>query len=212
MFIHLEKLKLNNERGFTPTPERSAMNQMLKASDRLVWGFTPTPERESSPSAKGAYSRLVWGFTLIETLAALFVFTLAMAPIVFLSNSANNIALGLRDNLTAAGLAQEGIEIVRAVRDNNFLNSRPFDSGLSNGTYTAVWNSDALTPSLNPGNLKIDNGLYNYNTGTDTKYTRVIIISKINPQELKVTCTVSWLTRRGTKSVSAEEHLYNWNQ
>ncbi|OGM97894.1 MAG: hypothetical protein A2735_02950 [Candidatus Yanofskybacteria bacterium RIFCSPHIGHO2_01_FULL_41_21] len=151
------------------------------------------------------------GFTLVETLVSLVILTVVLIPILNLSDSITRVNASLQDNLIAAGLAQEGLEVVRAIRDTNWFNSRAFDSGLNDGTYQIEWNSNTLL-SLN-GNpvLKLDNGRYNYSTGTSTKFSRAITITKINTGELKIVSAVTW-TSRGSinKSIDAELHLFNW--
>ena len=61
------------------------------------------------------------GFTLVETLVAIAIMTLAiLAPFAAVERvvTASRIA---KDNLIAASLAQEALEYVRFIRDNNYL-------------------------------------------------------------------------------------------
>ena len=61
------------------------------------------------------------GFTLIETMVAVTILTIAISGALFIANSAIIAALVSRDQLTASYLAQEGIEYVRLMRDNEYL-------------------------------------------------------------------------------------------
>ncbi len=61
------------------------------------------------------------GFTLIESMVAITILTLAMTGPLFTASRAIIAAETSRDQLTAAYLAQEGIEYVRAMRDNEYL-------------------------------------------------------------------------------------------
>lgn len=61
------------------------------------------------------------GFTLIETLVAVAIITLAVAGPLYSADRAIVAADGARDQLVASYLAQEGIEYVRAMRDNEYL-------------------------------------------------------------------------------------------
>ncbi|OGG64259.1 hypothetical protein A3J11_00300 [Candidatus Kaiserbacteria bacterium RIFCSPLOWO2_02_FULL_55_12] len=61
------------------------------------------------------------GFTLIETLVAITILTLAISGPLFTANRAIVAAENARDQLTALYLAQEGIEYVRMMRDNSYL-------------------------------------------------------------------------------------------
>lgn len=61
------------------------------------------------------------GFTLIETLVAVSILTLSIAGPLYTANSAIVAAENARNQLTASHLAQEGIEYVRWMRDNEYL-------------------------------------------------------------------------------------------
>lgn len=61
------------------------------------------------------------GFTLIETMVAISILTLAIAGPMFTASRSIVAAQTARDQLIATYLAQEGIEHVRAMRDNAYL-------------------------------------------------------------------------------------------
>ena len=112
--------------------------------------------------------------------------------------------------LTASYLAQEGIEIVRNIRDNNYIQNRNWNTGLNSGNYQAQYNSLNLDNYTN-NNLKIDSsGLYNYNNGEITRYNRMISIDKISNNEIRVTSIVNWKNRGIDFEIQVEDHLYNW--
>ncbi|MDD3531351.1 MAG: hypothetical protein PHV99_02055, partial [Candidatus Pacebacteria bacterium] len=60
-------------------------------------------------------------FTLVEALVAVSILTLAVSGPLFTANSAIVAAQNARNQLVASSLAQEGIEYVRMMRDNEFL-------------------------------------------------------------------------------------------
>lgn len=63
------------------------------------------------------------GFSLGEVMVAMFILLVGMADAVFLTaNSIRDLGDG-RDAMVAASLAQEGVELVRNVRDNNVTQS-----------------------------------------------------------------------------------------
>lgn len=150
------------------------------------------------------------GFTLVESMVALVILTIAIIPALYLSNSAVTVAYNVRDDLAAAELAQEGVEVIRAIRDANWLNGVAFDTNLAAGSYRVEWNS--TTPLALAGNppLNLNNGLYTYVGGTPSKFTRMITITKVNAGELKVVSQVSWATRIGSRTTTVEDHLFNW--
>ncbi|MBP9822187.1 MAG: prepilin-type N-terminal cleavage/methylation domain-containing protein [Candidatus Pacebacteria bacterium] len=156
------------------------------------------------------------GFTLIETLVSLVILTLTLIPILNLSNSINRVTESIQDNMIASGLAQEGIEIIRNMRDTNWFNNRAFDLNLGEGVVNQPYQYRVEWQSVWPGTyantpLNISNGMYTYFPGEVSKFTRTITITKINAGELSVVSQVSWTDGRGnSRSISAEDHLFNW--
>jgi len=71
------------------------------------------------------------GFTLVETMVAITIITLAVAGPMFAASRAVVAAQGARYQLIASHLAQEGIEYVRLMRDNEYLATRPGGSHAS---------------------------------------------------------------------------------
>lgn len=151
------------------------------------------------------------GFTLVEALVTLVVLSIALGPSLILTTNINSTAAVVKNNLIAANLAQEGVEVIRGIRDTNWFNGVVFDTGLANGTYRVEWNSDAIIAlGANPP-IREDNGLYNYSTGNNTLFRRTISILKVNASELRVISEVTWEERGArARSAMAESHLFNW--
>ena len=81
------------------------------------------------------------GFTLIETLVAITIITLSIAGPLTTASRAIVAAEVSRDQITASYLAQEGIEYIRSVRDDAYLNQ--YKQSLSNpliNPTSAGWN------------------------------------------------------------------------
>lgn len=150
------------------------------------------------------------GFTIIETLVALIILTIALGPALFLTISALNTSNAIKNNLIAANLAQEGVEVVRSIRDTNWFLGRSFDTNLSAGTYRIQWDSDTpLSLSSNPV-LKLNDGIYNYSSGENTIFKRTITITKPAQTNIKIKSEVTWNERGRDKSAQVESYLYNW--
>lgn len=155
------------------------------------------------------------GTTLVEAMVSVLILSIGIIPSFSIILLANSFSSTIKNNLIASNLAQEGLEVVRALRDNNRFNNRAFDSGLAAGTYTVDWNSNALlVVGTNPSLLLNNVGLYNYSSGTDTGFHRRIIIVK-DPLtscncELRITSEITWNERGKSKLITAESHLYNW--
>jgi len=161
------------------------------------------------------------GFTLLEMLISIMVITIGVLGIysaVLKYTKATQVA---RENLTAAYLGQEGIEIIKNIRDSNWVSDATWNTGLTacgsgceidyekkggNGV------TDGLTAWSSPGNfLYIDatTGLYKYeHTSSDIKtpWTRKITIDAGTADILKITVLIAW----SSNSMTIKEDIYNW--
>lgn len=156
------------------------------------------------------------GFTLLETIIACFMVAIGAVGAYTVFSQITNITSLSASRLTAAYLAQEGIEIVRNIRDSNWLQSEDWNNGLTGCAdgcqidYSGFSEADPVLPPYNGAQLKIDtNGFYNYLNGTPTQYKRKITItlnSDGTNDILKVVAEVFW--NKG--SVKVQENLYDW--
>lgn len=169
-------------------------------------GFTPTPKRVSSHRPQ----QWVWGFTLVEIIIVLAVITSGLLGALTLLSATQASFAVARDELTAAGLAQEGIELVRARRDSNWIARRVWTDGiLGTGSCADIDNPTLFSCS---GTIYFDSGrgVFVHTPGAPTAFSRLLAVSSVSPNELRILSTVSW-QRRGTPfSLSVEEHLFNW--
>ena len=153
------------------------------------------------------------GFTLIEVISAIFVFTLGILAIMVLIDQSIAFSDQVKSKLIASYLAQEGIEIVRNIRDSNWIKKAPsWDSGLSVGDYEADYQSLAVS-NYTGSYLNIDsNGFYSYSVDTSTKFKRKITISDktSNPPRMRIASQVNWEIRGKYYYIEAVEYLYNW--
>ncbi|HEY4506550.1 MAG TPA: prepilin-type N-terminal cleavage/methylation domain-containing protein [Candidatus Paceibacterota bacterium] len=154
------------------------------------------------------------GFTLVEVLISIFIFSLAFTATSFVLTTNMRSASFVGDSFVASGLAQEGLEVVRNIRDRDWFLGNSFGTSIPNGTYRVQWNSESLIAlGLNPS-LKLDstNGLFSYDSGPDTIFKRTVTITTVSANiEKRVIVTVSWNERGGAvKTLSAESHLFNW--
>ena len=63
------------------------------------------------------------GFTLLETLVTIVVISVGVLGSINLINNSFGLATIAKNKLIAADLAQEGFELVRNIRDVNYLNN-----------------------------------------------------------------------------------------
>jgi prepilin-type N-terminal cleavage/methylation domain-containing protein len=69
------------------------------------------------------------GFTLIETLVAILILTIAIAGPLTIASRSLNSALIAKDQMTAQYLAQDAIEYIRYARDTNSLSGGDWFTG-----------------------------------------------------------------------------------
>lgn len=154
------------------------------------------------------------GLTLIEAIVSFFILTSAIIGSFVLVQK--NLAIGsiLKNEVIATQLAEEGIEVIRNLRDGDWHSGKVFGTSIPDGTFRIQWDSTSLLPNSSDFlKLNSSDGLYGYSSGIDTPFQRTIIIStNIGESAIKktVTVNVSWIERGGNKLIQAEEQLFNW--
>lgn len=161
------------------------------------------------------------GFTLVETLVAIVVLSLSVTGPLFIAQRSTVAATTARDKTIATFLAQEGIEYVRSVRDDNYLSGKswlqtitPTCSGADGCRVDPVQESITACTGACPNlNLNTQTKLYSYQSGgsfTPTKFKRTIRVRSVSPTEITVTAVTQWNDRGSTRSVTLQENLFNW--
>lgn len=177
------------------------------------------------------------GFTMIEMIIVIFIVSVAIVGIY----SAFSIIIVLNgdsmDRLQATYLSQEGVEIIRNIRDSNWLNNASSDpeawvfglagqdtdctQGCQADYTTDPLYSRYLTPFIGGGdvlNINTD-GFYTYETANakPTKFSRKITIELPAVDVLKVVVETFWYEKPSVlnplgsqRSIEVEEVLYNW--
>tara|TARA_Y100000310_G_C20453168_1_gene701754 strand:- start:176 stop:718 length:543 start_codon:yes stop_codon:yes gene_type:complete len=164
------------------------------------------------------------GFTFIELIIVFFVLIVGILGVYRFVDYPISQAPINEAKLTATYLAQEGVELVRNMRDTNFLKGGVlYSDGLINnpdckefsGGCRIDYNDDYDTVGLitvDPDILlqRDGNGFYNYSDGTQTKFQRIIIIED-ETDYLGVKVEVTWEHKGQTQDpVIIEENIYPW--
>ena len=179
------------------------------------------------------------GFTLVETLVAITILLVAIVGPMTIAARGLQSAFFAKDQITAFFLAQEGVELVRAIRDQNALTGQDWLEDIPPGTCTnsasgcgldaqSISTQPPLFYNCNGGsqecrlnydpNSLADNsrrrGLYNYTNGNPSPFTRQIWIREVqggNDKEATVTVIVSWQSGlfAATKTVMVESRIFN---
>lgn len=169
------------------------------------------------------------GFTLIETIVSLAIFSSSIVALISVTASGVADTNFAKNKLTASYLAQEGVEMVRNIRDSISLSGgTPWlqfittDLALCTSPNGCMIDPKTLirtacTTSLcSPLNYETD-GFFG-TTGSASPFTRVIKVKDIGsfvtpPQnEIKITSTVNWNQGSSPRSVTYSENLFDWIQ
>ena len=154
------------------------------------------------------------GFTLIESLLTIVIITVGIGRAYLAIHKTFTLTSGQASRFVAAFLVQEGIEIVRNIRDTNFLEEEDWRQGLGTGSREVDYTMNQATEPWLDRYLNIDDeGFYGYG-GTPptnpTKFKRKITITEIDDDTLEILSVVSWQETGVTKEFEAQEKLYNW--
>lgn len=169
------------------------------------------------------FSKRAKGFTILEVVIAIFFLTIGIGAAFGVIQKILGFSSINNSRLIAANLSQEGIEIVKNIRDTNYIEGKIWDDEIGgeigeSKDYEADYNDGNLS-DYNGEYLKIDavNGFYNYDAGANTKFKRKIIISEKTDLDgdeqadrMKITVITEWDEKSGTNSFEACEYLYDW--
>ncbi len=150
-------------------------------------------------------------FTLIEIVVAMFLLTVGTVGAFSLIQKTIAFTSIYSSQLQAAYLVQEGMEIIRNIRDTNYLEGSAWDDGIGLGTgYRLDYQSESF-PDVVCGNyLKYNGSFYVCSSDSKSKFQRKITITKPEPDKMIVSVTVKWRERGRTHQVFAQTELYNW--
>lgn len=168
------------------------------------------------------------GFSLLETLVALAILTITMlGPMTLASSSIRSASLS-HNNIIASFLAEEAAEVVRAKRDANVYEGladwldvikecKPPGEGdqcivdvFASSPEKIIDKCAGECPKIKYDN---DNGTYQYNTGNDTPFKRIVYVDVISVnKEVKVYVIVEWQERflSVPSTIELNESLFNW--
>ena len=172
-------------------------------------GFTPHHFHISNFIRVPLFKKSGGGFTLIEIIVAISIFLIGIVGVYAVVPRIIAIGQINVDRFVASQLGREGIEIVRNIRDANWLVRDDFDEGLTNGFWRVQYNKDFLLSLSDNPFLRISSqGFYDYDSETETKFKRKVTLSHPAADSLGVKIEISWPGRGSPFHL--EEILYNW--
>ncbi len=173
------------------------------------------------------------GFSLVEVLVGAAVLIISVTGTLSLIAKNVSSAAIAAERVTAFYLAQEALEYVRGVRDNNAITgaSGGWLDGLDGvGDSPDCFSSDGCVIDVNARtpcvkvvecgalgceklHLRVSDGVYNQcdtDPETETKFTRKMTLQTISSDEVQVNATVSWPQGLVERSFTISGHLFNW--
>ncbi len=157
------------------------------------------------------------GFTLIETFIAITILIIAMAGPLTLVTKGLSISKIAKSQITSMYLAQEAIEYIRNIRDNNILNERSWTYGLTDciGSKCKIDSPNESIDSCSNDceNLKYNSSsyLFGYSTGDESRFRREVQITEITAnKELEIVVNMFWIGGPNEHQFTIKERLFNW--
>jgi len=176
------------------------------------------------------------GFTLVELLITITVILVGLVGTFTAVQQGITTIDYARSRLTASLLAQEGVEIVKNIRDTNLLEGRSvsidwhegldpedYTPGATSKVYEVEYEdiedlaSSFTTLGCDPcifDDLRFltqdNNGFYGYSGATVTRYKRMVRMEKIAENHLRLTITVYWRTRNGNRDFVLIQEMFAW--
>lgn len=175
------------------------------------------------------------GFTLIEALVAIAILLVSIVGPMSIAQSGIQNSIFAKDQITAFYIAQEGVEIIRSIRDENALNGRPWLTGIpidtgsgadcasAQGCGIDIENLnfiDCVVPNgpvcnifydengLTPGSQR---GIYGHDSSdAQTVYHRSIHITSVpGGSEVTIDATVTWQSRGATRDITVQSRMFD---
>lgn len=167
------------------------------------------------------------GFTIIEAFVGITILLIGLVGPLMLVNSNLQAGRFSRDQITAYYLAQEAIEMVREVRDENFLEGDDWLDGLSSclGSNTCRLDghlksfipcSDCTTnPTRYPLRVDRTNGRYGYSSAsafTDSRFYRYVQVrEEPGGDGATVRVVIGFDTGRYTQEYTTVDYIRDWS-
>ena len=196
-------------------------------------GQAPSPKQVLGKQERKAFDTcLVRGQAMVEAMVAMSVIVVGLLGAFVLSSNSIGLNRTAADRYIAVNLAGEGIELVKNIIDQNIMLVEPVSAawnaipGFENGVleYEIDYNDPGLKSVDGDGRTLFfsekGSGYYAYNEDgldlniyaeTKQKIKRIIKIENISAEHIKVTSTVSWNGKDGSRlSFFVEDHFYDF--
>jgi prepilin-type N-terminal cleavage/methylation domain-containing protein len=171
------------------------------------------------------------GFTLIEVIAAIGVVSIGFVGSLVVLSKASSQAAAIKDRVVAVHLAAEGVEVIRNIRDSNWLQPNPWLHNIvlpNNKEVTAIvdYDTDNVYKNIDTSDLtenreclNWDGSFYKHavalnNYACSTSFRRrIFLIEKKdsdNVSYLEIKSRVRWKEKGISRELIVIDHLYDW--
>lgn len=160
------------------------------------------------------------GISILEVIAAIMIITLGLVGILSLAAQSVKAQYIDKNVLTASGLAGEAVELVRNIRDLNWLT--PGNSWSQNivgdGSYTIDYGGlssiNTAVNFLNDAGARLytdSNGFYTHVSAGNTPTNFYRLVSVIDHTDyLDIKCVIRWQDGSQYHDYTVETYLYDW--
>lgn len=161
-------------------------------------------------------------FSLVETLIAVTILVGGLVAALGILSFMLRTVHGLKNEFIAAHLAAEGIEVIRNIRDVNWLRrdvggeTRIWREGLAAGDYEVAFDSAAPEPDGDRFLTLDAAGRYSYAAGAPTPFKRRIELRWVDTpgatpiKRVRVRAVVRWQDKFQNRQAVVEDLLYDW--
>lgn len=161
------------------------------------------------------------GFSIIEVMVAIYIITMGLMGVFSLVSQNIRVQQINKNNLVASQLAQEGLELVRNIRDENWITvGSEWNEDLSASTFAIDYrgrndkddNADDIDDAEARLYINSTTDFYTHlsSGNTATSFYRLITINSVTADSINVVCLVQWAASGQEVDYKAETMLYNW--
>lgn len=163
------------------------------------------------------------GFSILEITISIFIISMAFIGLMSLTGQNIQAQYTNENSLIASQLAQEGLELVRNIRDSNWISGQPhyYDNIYKDSddtyivAYTPIGATDFGPDTIDDPGAKLyinSSGNYDHDSsGVPTPFYRLItVVTTAKNEYLEVECKVKWNERGKNNEYTAKTLLYAW--
>jgi len=162
----------------------------------------------------------------MEILVVIFIISIVMTGALSLIIQNSIAQKNNMNSLIVTQLAQEGIELVRKIRDDNWFANNNWNQDIATITATTTFTihfnplanevviNKLISPFLEDDyRLYLDNGFYTHDSFNNESSNFFRLISTdTNGTSTKVNCNIKWKSRGVIREYSLDTVLYNWRE